>query len=377
MALQLESLPLQIPAIRRFLRVPYRIYRDNPHWVAPLLADLEKVFQPVNPFFAHAEMQLWVVRRNGEDVGRIAAIIDRLHVETHQDPAAFFGFFECDRDPEASRMLFAAAHGWARQRGMRRAMGPMSPSTNDECGLLVKGLDSPPTLMMPFNPAYYAELIEAEGYQKARDLLAYYLNIPKAPVDRLDRIAAKVRRRHPEVTFRCLRKKTLAADLAKVKEVYNAAWEANWGFVPMTDAELDFMAERLKPLLCEEFTWLAETREEAVGFLLAVPDYNEAFKPLAGRLFTPRILGALPYLLGWKTPRMCRVITLGVKAKFRGKGIESVLLFEGFKTGLKLGMEGAEGSWILEDNTMMCRMMETFGGTAYKTYRIYSKELSS
>ena len=226
--------------VMRFLKVSYGIYDNDPHWVAPLLMDLKKVFTDANPLFQHAEMQLWVATRGGRDVGRIAGILDHNHNRTAKDQAAFFGFFECLDDAAVSRHLFAKVLDWARGKGMKRALGPMNPTTNDECGLLVDAFDSPPVLMMTYNPRYYVALVEAEGFRKAKDLLAFNMDLTKIPMDRLERIAAKIRQRNPDLAFRPVRRKTLTQDLVKVKEVYNAAWEDNWGFVPMTDAEVDF-----------------------------------------------------------------------------------------------------------------------------------------
>ena len=194
-------------------------------------------------------------------------------------------------------------------------------------------------------------------------------------MDRLTRIAGKVRQRNHELTFRPILRKTLQKDLGKVKEIYNEAWQDNWGFVPMTDAEVDFLAARLKPMLMEGLVWIAETVSEPVGFLLATPDFNVAFKPLNGHLLTPKLLGFIPYLLGWKLPPRTRVLTLGVKNKYRGRGLESAMLIEGLKVGFDAGFKESEASWILEDNVMMCRMLESIGGRVYKTYRIYEKSL--
>jgi len=359
--------------VTRFLKVSYGIYRDDPNWVAPLLMDLKKVFTDANPLFEHAVMQLWIATRGGQDVGRIAGIIDHNHNRAAKDQAAFFGFFESVNDPDVSRRLFATVADWTGKAGLQRLLGPMNPTTNDECGLLVEGFDSPPVLMMTYNPRYYVTLVEAAGYRKAKDLLAFHMDLAKIPMDRLGRIATKIRQRNPNLTFRPMRRKTLEQDLVKVKEVYNAAWQDNWGFVPMTDAELDFMAARLKPLLMEGLIWLAEAGVEPVGFLLALPDYNVVLKPLQGRLLTPKVLGFIPYLLGWKCPPRTRVITLGVKDKYRGKGLESAMLIEGLKVGIDAGVRESEASWILEDNVMMCRMLEAIGGRVYKTYRIYER----
>ncbi|HOC57234.1 MAG TPA: N-acetyltransferase [Verrucomicrobiota bacterium] len=359
--------------VLRFLRVSYGIYRDDPHWVAPLLMDLKKVFTDANPLFEHAVMQLWVATRGGRDVGRIAGIIDRNYNRVSKDSAAFFGFFETVEDAAVSRRLFEAVAGWARQAGLKRLLGPMNPTTNDECGLLVEGFDSPPVFMMTYNPRYYVPLVEAAGFRKAKDLLAFYMDLAKIPMDRLGRIAGKIKARNPELVFRAVRRKTLQQDLVKVKEVYNAAWEDNWGFVPMTDAEMDFMAARLKPLLMEGLVWLAEAGSEPVGFLLALPDYNVALQPLRGRLLTPKLLGFIPYLLGWKCPPRTRVITLGMKENYRSKGLESALLIEGLKVGIAAGVTESEASWILEDNVQMRRVLEAIGGRVYKTYRLYER----
>lgn len=371
--LQIVPLSRRPREVLRFLKVSYGIYEGDPNWVAPLLMDLKKVFTDANPLFEHAVMQLWVATRGGRDVGRIAGIIDRNHNRLAAEPAAFFGFFESVDDPAVSHGLFAAVADWARQAGLPRLLGPMNPTTNDECGLLVEGFDSPPVFMMPYNPRYYVALMEKAGWRKAKDLLAFYMDLANIPMERLSRIAEKIRQRNPELRFRPVRRKTLTTDLAKVKEVYNAAWEDNWGFVPMTDAEIDFMAARLSPLLMEGLVWLAEAGNEPVGFLLALPDYNLALQPLRGRLLTPRVLGFLPYVWGWKCPPRTRVITLGVKEKYRARGLESAMLIEGLKVGMAAGVTESEASWILEDNVAMCRVLEAIGGRVYKTYRLYER----
>ena len=373
--LEIISLPRNPANSLRFLKVSYAIYGKDPNWVAPLLSDMKLVFADKNPLFQEAEMALWIARRNGRDVGRIAGILDRRASKDANDKMAFFGFFECVDDAAISRALFKAVFDWARQKGAKRIQGPMNPTTNDECGLLVDRFDSPPVFMMTYNPRYYLPLIESEGLVKTKDLLAYRIDLSTLPMERLTRIAEKVRARNPNLTFRPVRRKTLEQDLGKVNEVYNAAWQANWGFVAMSQAELDFMAARLKPLFAEGLVWLEEAVEKPVGFLLAMPDYNVAIQPLGGRLMTPKLLGFVPYLLGWKCPPRARVLTLGVVEGYRGRGLEAVMLIEGLKVGFGLGFTEAEASWILEDNVMMCRLLETVQGKVYKTYRIYEKAI--
>src|SRR5215469_9342671 len=245
---QIQVLPLSLSSrdVGRFLNVSYTIDRNDPLWVAPLLMDLKKVFTEANPLFEHARMQLWVANQNGRDVGRIAGIIDDHYHKAAKDQAAFFGFFETVDDAEVSRRLFETVYEWARKQGMKRVLGPMNPTTNDECGLLVEGFDSSPVFMMTYNPRYYVPLLEKAGFRKAKDLLAFYIDLARLPMDRLNRIAAKVKSRIPSLALRPVTRKSLEQDLVKVKEVYNEAWEDNWGFVPMTDAEMDFMAARLK-----------------------------------------------------------------------------------------------------------------------------------
>lgn len=377
MGTDIEIVPLsrRTKDVERFLKVSCGIYQDNPHWVAPLWVELKRVFSEANPLFEHAQMQLWAASREGNDVGRIAGILDHHHNRVQNDHAAFFGFFECVHDSRVSQGLFDAAFAWARAQGVRRMMGPMNPTTNDECGLLVEGFDSPPVFMMTYNPRYYADLLGAAGFRKAKNLWAFQIDLAHCPMERLERIARQVKERHPELKFRLVRRQTLDSDLAKIKEVYNEAWRANWSFVPMTDAEIQFLAGRLKPLLIEGLVWLAETPTEPAGFLLALPDFNEALQPLRGRLLTPRVLGFLPYLLGWKRPIRARVVALGVKEKFRGRGLESVMLLEGLKAGWHAGFREAEASWVLEDNVKMHRVLEVFGAKPYKTYRLYERDV--
>ncbi len=373
--LQIVPLSRSAAEIRRFLRVPYAIYAGDPYWVAPLMMDLKQVFEDRNPFFQHAEMQLWIARQGRRDVGRIAGIVDRTHNELHGERTAFFGFFESVNDPEVSAGLFQSVFDWARGRAMHRVLGPVNPSLNEECGLLVDGFDASPVIMMPYNPRYYMDLITRAGFVKAKDLFAFRRDIAGSSIERLDRIVDVFRRRQKDITIRPLRKAALEQDLQKIKNVYNTAWELNWGFVPMSDAEIDFMAARLKPLLFEGIVWLAEASEEPIGFLLALPDFNEALKPLRGRLLTARLLGFLPYAFGWKRPRIARVLVLGVKAPYRNRGIESVMLAEALRAGYAAGFQVCEASWTLEDNVAVNRLIESLGGQVYKTYRIYERPL--
>jgi hypothetical protein len=322
-------------------------------------------------------MQLFLARRGGEDVGRIASILDRQHNEFHGERTAFFGFFEAVDDPSVAATLFEAASLWARERKMRLLRGPANPSLNDEAGLLVEGFDTPPVVMMTYNPSYYRALLEGAGFSKAKDLLAFWFEIGPKPLERFARINERVRRN--EATFRVhkISKGSLQRDLPRVREVYNAAWEKNWGFVPMTPEEMDFMAARLKPLLVSEFALLGmldkpDGSSEPVAFMLTLPDYNTALAPLQGRLLP---FGWLKFLLGRRRIRTVRVVTLGIKQEYRSRGLQSLLFEQSTRTALERGYTGCEVSWLLEDNELMIRGMKIWGGRPYKTYRMYDKAL--
>ncbi len=365
--------------LSRFFDVADGIYRGDPNWVPPLRDDLAKAFSEKNPFFRHAEMQLFVARRGGQDAGRIAAILDRHHNDFHGEKTGFFGFFESQNDRSVSDSLLDAAAGWARHRGMETLRGPANPSLNDEAGLLVEGFDKPPVLMMTYNPRYYVDLIEAAGFRKAKDLLAYWFEIGPEPLARFARINERFRKRAADIEVRKVSKRSLMADLPKIREVYNDAWEKNWGFVPMTSEEMDFMAARLKPLLDENFLFLGETRRsdgslEPIAFMLSLPDYNAAIQPLGGRLLP---FGWLKFLLGLKRIKTLRVVTLGLKKDFRMRGIQSLMFEEGLRAALKRGLTGCEVSWMLEDNDLVLRSVRLWGGKHYKTYRMYDRPLES
>jgi ribosomal protein S18 acetylase RimI-like enzyme len=377
MAVSIEALSRSKRDLHRFFDVADRIYRDDPNWVPPLRDDVAKVFADKNPFFRHAEMQLFVARRQNEDVGRIAAILDRNHNEFHGEKTGFFGFFESENDRAVSDALLGAAAGWARKRGMEVLRGPANPSLNDEAGLLVEGFETPPVLMMTYNPRSYPTLLEEAGFRKVKDLLAAWFEIGPEPLAHFVRINERFRRRNRDIEVRKVSKGSLKADLPKIRDVYNAAWEKNWGFVPMTSEEMDFMAARLKPLLDEDFLFLAEVRKpdgslEPVGFMLSLPDYNTAIRPLGGRLFP---FGWLKFLLGVKKIRTLRVVTLGLKKDYRMRGIQSLMFEKGLEAALKRGLTGCEVSWMLEDNDLVLRSVKLWGGRLYKTYRMYDKRI--
>jgi hypothetical protein len=377
-SVSIEPLSRSKRDLSRFFDVADWIYRGDANWVPPLRDDVAKVFSEKNPFFDHAEIQLFVARRAGEDVGRIAAILDRNHNDFHGEKTGFFGFFESVNDRDVSDALFETASRWARERGQEVLRGPANPSLNDEAGLLVEGFDSPPVLMMTYNPRYYVDLLEGAGFRKAKDLLAYWFEIGAEPLAHFVRINERFRKRSTDIAVRKVSKASLSADLPKIREVYNEAWEKNWGFVPMTDREMDFMAARLKPLLDENFLFLGEAKKpdgtlEPVAFMLSLPDYNAAIQPLRGRLLP---FGWLKFLLGIKKIKILRVVTLGLKKEYRMRGLQSIMFEEGLRAALKRGFTACEVSWMLEDNELVLRSVRIWGGRHYKTYRMYDKPLS-
>jgi GNAT superfamily N-acetyltransferase len=362
--------------VSRFIDLPYRLHARDPLWVPPLRRDVATLLSRTkNPFFEHAEAEYFLAERDGEVVGRIAAIHNRLHNETHEDRVGFFGFFECVNDQAVANALFTAAADWLRPRGLDTLRGPASFSVNDECGLLVEGFETPPTLMMPHNPPYYATLIECAGFVKAKDLYCYQGDEDgvNAVGERLERGVELIKQRHG-VTLRPLNMRDFEGDVARVKEMYNAAWEKNWGFVPMTNREIDHLAEQFKPVVVPDLVPFAEKDGRPVGFAIALPDLNVAFKRNPGGGF---LRGLVTVLFMLKTGRIhrLRVLLLGTIPEFRGKGLDAVLYHWIWKHGTARGIWWGEAGWILEDNAPINAGMLKIGFRRYKTYRLYDRPL--
>lgn len=353
---------------REFLAFPYRHYRKDPHWVAPLRIAQKEMFDTAkHPFWAHAELQCFLARGSAGTLGRIAAIIDRNYNEFHQEAAGFFGFLETVNDPEVAQGLLEAAARWLRERGARVLRGPLNPSTNYECGLLVDGFDSDPWVMMPYNPPYYGELIERAGWRRAKDLYAWYLNTEIVTLSKVERVAARAMKAS-ELSVRPMRMRDFQAEAALAWEIYSSAWSRNWGFAPMSRDEFLHLAGEMKPLANPELLLFAEVGGKAVGFVLALPDLNRALKPARGRLFP---LGLLKIMYHKRTIRGMRVLTLGVLEQYRTAGVAAALYAEIIRRGIQQGFWEAEMSWVLEDNVLMNRSLEALSARRYKTYRIY------
>jgi len=365
--------------LAEFVELPYRIYAAEKDWVPPLRSDVRWMLDEAkNPFWQHARRTLLLARRGGRVVGRIAAIADDAHNRVHADRTGFFGFFECENDAEAARGLFAAAEGAVAKLlpGCDRLRGPVNPSMNDEVGFLLAGESEPgpPVLMMTWNPAYYLDLAAAAGFEKEKDLVALIAPIDDRSFARLGRITDAVRRRNPELTFRTIRMDRFPEELAKVKEVYNAAWESNWGFVPMTSEEIDAMAKKLKDLIYPPIVWFVEDGERPVAFMLGMPDFNQVLIRMGGRLLP---FGWLKFLLGRKNVDRVRLMAFGVLPEYRRKGLDAVCYFEGYKAAMAAGFRTVEFSWILEDNLDLLKPIEVFEGRLYRRYRLVARTVPS
>ena len=356
--------------LNTFIAVPYRLYRGDPHWVPPLRRDIRALLsRHTNPFFEHAQAEYFLAER-GSVVGRIAAIHNRAHNQFHEDSVGFFGFFECVDDQEVANALFAAAADWLKPRGLTAMRGPASFSTNDECGLLVEGFDTPPTLLNPHNPPYYVRLVERAGFVKARDMFQYQSTNSTMP-ERLIR-AAQLMTERKNIRLRRLDMKHFDDEVGRIKRVYNAAWEKNWGFVPLTDAEIDHLAKQLKPVIVPDLVVFAERDGDVIGFGVALPDLNVALKKNpSGRLFP----GIVKILWAARKISRVRILLLGLLKEYRMTGADALMYHWIWEKGTALGYHWGEAGWILEDNAAMINAAERLGFRQYKTLRLYDRPL--
>lgn len=354
------------------------MFKRDPYWVPPLRMDIGKLLdRSKNPFFQHAEAEYFLARRNGEVVGRIAAITNRLHNEVHEDKVGFFGFFECIYDQDVADALFAEAARWLKARERDVMRGPMSFSVNDECGLLVDGFDTPPTLMMPHGPPYYVRLLDGAKFKKAKDLYVYRGGwemkwVPEP--ERLRRGTELIQKRQG-VTLRSFRMDDFKNEVDKIKVLYNKAWEKNWGFVPMTDAELDHLAEQFKPVAVPDLIPFAEKDGEVIGFGLCLPDLNYVFRRHRSGRLTPAMLADLLFSLKFKRIPRLRILLLGMTPEWRGKGVDAMLYNWIWTKSKEHGFQWGEAGWILEDNPAMNTALEKMEFSVYKTYRLYDRAL--
>ena len=360
--------------LMRFIKLPWKIYRDDRNWIPPLIMDRKKLLdRKKNPFFKHAEMEMFLAYKNGELAGRIAGITNENHNKFQDDNAGFFGFFESIDDQGVAAALLDRVKEWLKEKGKDGIFGPMNPSTNDETGLLIEGFETPPYIMMCHNPAYYQKLLEEYGLKKAKDLYAWYIDVRNYEIPpRLLEISEKVKSRY-SISLRNLRLKDLHNELKLVLEVYNNAWSKNWGFVPMTTEEILHAANDLKQIADEEFLLLAEKDGKPIGFSVTLPNLNEILINVRnGKLFPT---GLFKLLTGMKKIRNVRVVMLGVVKDFQKAGFGSIFYVETLRRAIARGFHGGEMSWILEDNYPMNSAIEMFGSKRHKIYRIYQDQL--
>lgn len=357
---------------KKFIDFIYTLYRDDQNWVAPLRMDREKLInKEKNPFYKHSMMELFLAERNGEVIGRIGAIVNDNHNKEHNDKVGFFGFFECVNEQAVADSLFDEAKKYLLSKGMNAMRGPASPSVNDEYGLLVEGFDSPPVVLMTYNPKYYETLIQSYGFKKEKDLYAYILDQNTVYTEKFNRANEIVKHRN-SMTFRAINMKDFANEVRRIKEVYNSAWQYNWGAVAMTDEEFDALANDLKMVVEPELVLIAESKGKMIGFGLSLPDINVPLKYNKNG----GTLGGLWHLYTKKKKiELVRVIVLGVLPEYQKTGAAGALFYETAVRAKKLGYKYGEASWILEDNVMMNRAAEMMQGKRYKTYRIYQKEI--
>jgi GNAT superfamily N-acetyltransferase len=360
--------------LTRFIKLPFRLHQGT-RWVPPLIFERRRFLDKTkNPHFEHAEAEYFLAWRDGEPVGRITAQIDRRWDEFQGGNDGQFGFIEAEDDPEIFKALLGAAEAWIRERGRERLIGPMDFTTNDEVGLLIEGYDLQPMILEPWHPPYYKERIEGRGYSKTMDLLMWWLELGGLKQgdrfhDAIHAVADKVESEHG-IIVRNMRKRDLEAEIGRFMEVYNSAWEKNWGFVPVTEEEVRFQAKNLKQVLDPHWTFIAERDGETVGAALTLPDINQVLKRMNGRLLP---FGWLRFLLGKGKVDLVRVFALGVKPEYQHTGIAAKFYVEHVETAKVRPQKAGDQGWILETNEPMNRAMEGMGGEIIKRYRLYEK----
>ena len=359
--------------LKEFIMLPFRLYKNDPNWVAPLISDQKKFFNPSkNGYYDHSQVELFLAWEGAKVIGRMSAQTNTQHNIEHQDKVGFFGFFECEDNQQAADALFARALEWNKSMGMDTLRGPMNFSVNEECGLLVDGFNSPPYIMMTHHLPYYEKLLLNAGFHKAKDLYAFIFEVGPLP-EKIERTAQYVMKRN-SCTVRTLSKdkKQLRRDILTVFEIYRKAWQYNWGAVPMTEGELDHLVKTLLPLVEPDLVLIAEVKGEPAGFSLSMPNYNEVLKVMNGRINPITMLKA--YLKS-KHITTARTLTMGVIKEYQNRGIDLVMHYYSFKNGFPKGYKQSEISWVLEDNVMMIREAELFNARIHKTYRLFDKEI--
>ena len=361
--------------LREFIDLPFRLYRDDPYWVPPVKYFQKELFdRRKHPFHEHSDVTLYLARNGeGRPVGRIVSTVNHIHNDYHNEKTGFFGFLEGEKDEELFRLLLTTAEDKLKAAGMEKVRGPMNFSTNEECGLLVKGFDSCPLIMMTYNPPWYKDMLEGTGYGKLKDLFAYYLDSGVLDYSKISRVANLVVKR-TDAVIRNISVKHIHREVPVIMDIYNECWEDNWGFVPMTQREMDMMADELKMIMLPQLAPLVEINGEPVAFAIALPDANQAFRRAGGNLIKAVLALKVPFFRTRIT--QVRVMLLGVRKAFRGRGLEALLIDRVISSSIEMGMGRGELSWILEDNMPMRKILENdLKADPYRIYRIYQKNI--
>lgn len=363
-------------SMRDFINLPWQIYRDDPQWIPPLRLERRLHFSKFNPFLKHGEWQAWLAYRGDQVVGRVSAQIDLLHRERYGPDTGHFGSFECTDDTEVSNALMAAAENWLAERDTKHITGPFNLSINQDCGILVEGFETPPVIMMPHSLPYYGGLIEANGYQGVKDMLAYWVDVRFRNSPAMLRLVKKF---SANIHVRKLRRSKFSEDMEIMRTIFNDGWSENWGFVPFTKAEFAELGTMLRLFLPNEFIQIAEVDGEAAAFSVILPNLNEVFSELDGSLFP---LGWLHLIRRLKSNSIstARLPLLGVRKRYQRSALGAALAYmvvdASWPPVLSKGIKEAEMSWILEDNKPMRSILDNVGGKLYKRYRVYEKVLS-
>jgi len=363
----------EIKNIEKFVDFGYLISKRNPNWIMDFRKNQINILSESHPFWKKAEKKLFAVYENGKIIGKIAAMINHYYNEFHGEKSAFFGFFDCEDNKEAAKILFESSANWARERGCFLMRGPANPSSNYTWGLLIENFDEPNVIMMPYNPPYYISLIEDCGYYKEKDLYAFKWIYNKEILDKFNPTIDRIKKENSDIAIDFADIDNLKNVFEDFKSVYNRAWEKNWGFVPMTDEEIENMAGELKAIIKREYIFFAKKNNIPVAFCLMLPDFNIALKALKESFIPLNFLKFFyNYLFKIKSGRM---LALGVNLEYRGRGIEVLMILKAIEISKKLNWEWGDLSWTLEDNIKINKTIEKFGGRIYKKYRIYRKEL--
>lgn len=360
--------------IRDFVMFPYEHYKNDPYWVAPLIMDEKKlVDSQANPFYADAELAMFIAEKNGKIAGRIGAIDNRIYNEYHKENVGFFGFFECIDDQSVANLLFKVASDWLKTKGRTKMIGPFNPSNMDTVGILLDKFDDYPSIMMPYTKSYYPKLIENAGLSKEMDVFAYFVDKETVNFERIQRAEEVIRQRIPNLKIRNVNLSDFKNEVEIIKNVFNKAWANNWGFHPISDAIFAKLGKDLKPVIDTDFAHVAEIDGHAVAFSIALPNYNQALRMINGKLLP---FGLFKLLYYKRKINQLRIALMGVIPEYQGRGIDAMMHKEAIVNGIRKGYQSAEMSWVLETNTSMLRLAERMGAVVDKTYRIYGKTIA-